>query len=988
MGPSEAPPSSSPPPAPPPPPFPAHLKGHWQRDWRFGSELVDAAVVSFTADGIFVSGRRSNPVRGVVWVGLRIAVAALSLATFISVVFTCIGITWRACVATTAAGGGCDGTWVWFGPLFAVPMLLFGSWVIRRVARRFIEPAVGELVPWVNVQTVATDGRGIDIAARGRFGAFRARLAPKRKRELHSLLTAIRERRLPGGRGGESGSLIRSPWLDRGAALAVLGLTIWGGVKAEPWVTGAALAVERPEDAVPPAMTARALDARSERSCAGSPATASGVRARQEGKDLVWEVDGKPTGQVELLRMKAGDTRYELVDRLPPVSGRKAGFFRGGDAGIVVLAAAGTAVGPLLAGGRVEDLATASCAGLVEDVALAMPAGAAGLEAERDGDDLIVEAPTLTGPGRLLAVRRRPGTRGELFRWCEVATTGDDIHTVVANTAGAHFPSFFQGASDEAVVYFIPTTQFEAARRVAVGGPVQRCLDVETLWASGVATMRSEVRAESGHAMLRWQTGALARATPMFAPSASASSVGNGIVKRYQDVRSALRPPADAEDEFDAAFFDTVDWTAFFDIVNFGGDLQTFDRLRSGIAAAGGADSGSYALIRVGEAFLDRFPAEPLRYSARFKVGKAWLDAPESLGLQGDAATSWRIVGRFVLADVGRHLEDDINQGRVGTLDLLRSAPLMMDLAEAGVRIDVQPSNTRKVMVAWLSGDFEYLVDRALKKAAQALGQGASFGGDAYSLEGGTSIGPTVRMSTLLQNGSEIGWVAQYDATKVRTSWRLGNDVPGDALLAMSAAYSEADGTTAGLAIAGGRVNNWLWKPDMGGMIVVGSRGRPTLLDMRRGGLLHGRFVRPGSSLADFSSVVRGVEADGGSAFQTYLLAGDGELRLNPDRSSQELRERRLLALASYRGNPILCVVDLPRSGLRQGYTLYQAAQIAIDALQTPGTAGPGLKVSAVANLDTGARDVMIARDGGGRIVRQGQLPLATATNLLVIEPS
>ncbi len=988
MGTSEAPPSPSAPPGPPAPPFPTHLKGRWQRDWRFGTELVDAAVVSFTADGVFVAGRRSNPARGALWISFRLALATLSFATFVSVIFTCIGITWRACVATSANGGGCDGTWVWFGPLFAVPMLLFGSWVVRRIARRFIEPSVGELVPWAKVQTIATDGRGIDIAATGKFGVFRARLAPRGRRELQLLLAAIRERRLPGGKGGESASMIRSPWLDRGAALTILGLTVWGGMKAEPWVTGAAVAVDRAEDAVPPAMTARALDARGERSCAGSGGSSSGVRASRDGDALVWEVQGSPTGQLELLRMKAGDTRYEVVDRLAAVAGRKAGFFSGGDAGIVVLTAPGLASGPLLAGGRVEDLATASCSGLVEDVALAMPVDAPGLKAERDGDDLIVDAPTLPGPGRFLAVRRRAGTRGGLFRWCEVATRGDDIRTVVADTTGAHFPSFFQGGDDEAVVYFIPTPQFEAARRLAVGGSVQRCLDSESLWASGTATMRAEVVADTRHAMLRWQTGTLAHASPMFAPSASSKAVVRGIVERYRDVRRELQPSQGASDDFDAAFFDAVDWTAFFDIMNFGGEVKTLDGLRAGIASAGGGGSGTYALIRVGEAFLDRFPAEPLRYSARFDVGKAWIDAPTVLALDGEAAVSWHIVGRFVLADVGRHLEDDINAGRVSTFDLVRSVPLILQLTEAGVHIDIQPSNTRKVMVAWLSGDFEYLVDRALKKTAQVLGQGGTFGGDEYSLGGGASAGPSVRMSSLLQNGSEIGWVAQYDAKKVRTSWRLGNTVPGDALLAMSAAYSEGDGSTAGIAIAGGRVNNWLWKPDMGGLVVVATGGRSTFVDMRRGGLLNGRFVRPGSSLADFSTVLRDVQADGGSAFQTYLLAGDGELRLNPDSSSQEIRERRLLALASYKGNPILCVVDLPRGVLRQGYTLYQAAQIAMDALQTPGPAGPGLKVSAVANLDTGARDVMIARDGQGRVVRQGQLPLETATNLFVIEPS
>lgn len=976
------------PPAPPPPPFPTHLGGRWQRDWRFGSELVDAAVVSFTADGIFVSGRRSNPVRGLFWIGFRLALATLSFATFVSIVFTCVGISWRNCVATSAAGGGCDGTWVWFGPLFAAPMLLFGGWVVRRIARRFIEPAVGEMVPWAKVGTVATDGKGIDIAATGKFGAFRARLAPKRRKELQPLLLAIRERRLPGAKGGESASLIRSPWLDRAAALTLLGVTVWGGAKAEPWVTGAAVAVERPEEAVPPAMTARALDARAERSCAGSAGSSGGVHAHREGADLVWEVQGNPAGQLELLRMKAGDTRYEVVDRLSPAAGRKVGFFAGSDAGLVVLAAPGPASGPLLGGGRVEDLATGSCAGLVEDVALAMPSDAAGLSAERDGDDLIVAAPSLPGPGRFLAVRRRAGTRGELFRWCEVATEGDEIRTVVAGTAGARFPSFFKAGEDEAVTYFVPTANFEAAKRLAVGGPVQRCLDPESLWASGVATMRAEVIGDTRHAMLRWQTGSLARATPMFPSGSGAPEVVQGVVARYRSARLALRPADDAVDDFDAAFFDAVDWTAVFDVVGFGGQPQTVDRFRTGVAAIGGERSGTYALIRVGQAFLERFPAEPLRYSARFDVGKAWLDAPAKLGLNGEAAVPWQIVGRFVLADVGRHLEDDINAGRLSTIDGIRTVPLILQLMDQGIRIDIQPSSTHKVMVAWLSGDFEYLADRALKKLAEHLGQGGSFGSVKYALANSITAGPSVRMSTLTQDGGDIGWVAQYDARKVRTSWRLGSGVPGNALLAMSAAYSEGDGGTAGIAIANGSVHNWLLKPDMGGLVVVGADGSSSFIDIKRGGPLNGRFLRPGSSLADFSTLLRDVQSDRASVFQTYLLADGGELRLNPDRSSQEIRERRLLALATYRNHPILCVVDLPRGGIRQGYTLYQAAEIAMNALQTPEPDGPGLTVSGVANLDTGARDVMLARDGQGRTVRQGVLPIDTATNLFVIEPT
>lgn len=972
-----------------PPPFaPVHLKGRWQRDWRFGTELVDAALISVTADAIFVAGRRTNPVRGVIWLAFRLAWSIFSLAVFVSVVFTCIGITWRDCVATAAAGGGCNAVWVWFGPLIAIPGLWLIGWIVRSSVRRYVEPAAAETIPWAKVTTIATDGRGIDLAATVRFGAFRARLAPRAPRKIAPLLATIRERRLPGGLGGETGSLIRSPWIDRALALGLVLVTCWAAIQAEPWITGAAVAVERPEDAVPPAMTPRGLDARQERACAGSPGSAAGVRARREGTDLEWEVDGSPGGPLVLLRMKAGDARFEVVERIAATTGRRPGFFTSGDeAGIVALLAPGNTAGPLLGSGRLEDLAAASCAGLVLDVGLANVPTAGTLLAERDGEDLLVSAASLPVAGRYLVVRRRAGTRGALFRWCEVPADGDDLHSVVATPVGARFPSFFTNGDDEALVYFVPTERFESARRLAVGGGVQRCLAPESLVAAGVATSRAEVTASTQHGALRWRTGVRAHAAPMFPPGAGAETMMGGIARRHAEVRVSVSPVGGEVGAFDEAYFDAVDWTAVFDTVNFGGDLQALETLRRGVAREGGEASATYALLRVGEAFLERFPAEPLRYSARVRVGQAWLDAPKRLGLRGEAAEPWRIVGRFVLADIGRHLEDDLNGGRIGLVGLVRSVPLMGELAEAGVRIDLQPSNTRKVLVAWLTGDFEYLFDRALKKGAQALGRSGAFGDVAYTLDQGVSIGKAVRMSRLRQDGDDIGWVAQYDGRAVRARWMLGGAVPGDALLAMSAAYTESDGNTTGVALLDGRVHNWLWKPDMGGLIVVGGNGGLDFLDMRRGGTLWGLFLRPGSSLVDFSTLLRRVQDDGGSAFQTYLLAGDGELRLNPDRSSQEHRERRLLALARYRTNPIYCVVDLPSQGLRQGYTLYQAAEIAMNALQTPEPQGPGLEVLAVANLDTGARDFLVARDGRGQPVRARRPEGVVPSNLLVLEP-
>lgn len=977
------------PPTPPATVFiPFHLKGRWQRDWRIGTELVDEAVLSATAEGLFVTGRKTNPVRGLLWYSFRVAWALLSLGAFVSVVLTCIGVTWRACATNSTANGGCSGVWLWMGPLITLPCLLIAGWVARSVVRSFVEPRVVDRISWDKVSTIATDGKGIDLAATGSFGSFRARLAPKGRRGVAPSLETIRKGRLPGDRGGETGRLIRPLWIDRGVALVVATGVCVGAVRMEPWLTRELVAVGTPEAAVPPAMTTRALDARQERVCVGASETGAGVRALRDGKDLAWEVSGQPEGPLALLRMKGGDARFAVIDEIKAVSGRQAAFFEAGDeAGMAVLLAPGTAATSLLAAGRIEDLAAASCAGLVVDVALALPAGVGSLEARRDGDDLVIEAKDLASPGRFLVVRRRSGTRGELFRWCEVATAGDDIHTVVAGTAPQRFPAFFESGDAGALAYFVPTDRFESARRLAVGGSVQRCLQPESLVGAGVATLRSEVAADSQHALLRWRTGARARAMAMFPEGADANAMMQGIAGRYAEIRAAVEPDATQSNAFDEAFFDAVDWTAVFDTLNFGSDLSAMDLLRHEVARAGGMEAGTYALLRVGEAFLERFPAELQRYRSRFTVGERWLAAPTTLGLQGEAAESWTLVGRFILADLGRHLEDDINQGRLGLIGTVMSWRLIYDLSEHRVRIDVQPSTARKALLAWVTGDFDYLLDRALKKVAQVLGQSERFGDVRYSLRDSVSAGPAVRMSKLIQDGDEIGWVAQYDGRSVRTRWTLGSDIPDDALLAMSAAYSEVEGHIAGVSIVQGRVKNWLWKPDMGGLIVVGHDGSVEFLDMRRGGELGGRFLRPGSSLVDFSALMRTIQDDGGSAFQTFLLAGDGELRLNPDRSSQEIRERRLLVIARYKGNPIWCVVDLPQPELRQGYTLYQAAQVAMGALTTPEPEGPGLEVLAVANLDTGAKDFLVARDGQGRVVRETRPFGVVPSNLLLIEP-
>lgn len=984
--PAELTPAPSPPP-PKPPPFPTTLTGRWQRDWRLGTELVDDAMLAFTMEGVIIRGRRTNPLRGLLWLLVRLGWSVGAFAAVLSVVLTCIGLTWRSCVS--ASSGGCSGTWLWFGPMVALPSIWLTGVVVRWLLRRWLEPRVDELVPWDKVEQVATDGRGIDLVGEGRFGRFRARLDPKRRKQHQGMIAAISERRLPEGKGGDTERLIRSPWLDRAFGGFTLVAVCAGAVWLEPRLTAKAVGIEHPERAVPGELSARALDARMERECRGSTGDSTGVKAERAGADLRWTVEQGGDAQLALLRMKAGDPRFDLVKLESGRSGVFPGFFVGDhEAGIVVALDKGGGGEALLRLGRVEDLAAASCAGLFRDLALAIPDQTPSIPVSRDGDRFIVETNGLPEAGRILVVRRRASPRGSLFRWCEVPAEGDELHTTIIAGQPLHFDHFFQADADEGIALFVPLDGTEALQRLALGGPVQRCLAVESLVAGRLATHRGELRADGDHAELRWRTGARARGTRMFPPGADAAQTLGGIADRYAALRLLSAPGPTEGEAFDQAFFDAVDWSEVLDNVRFAGDSEEIDRLRRRVSTAGGPESGTYALLRLGEAFLTRFPVAADRYDARVRVGEAWLHTPDNLKLDGEGREAWSIVGRFVLADVGRRLEDDLNTGRIGWFESLQRLPLLYTLNENGIRLDVRPSSSRKALQAWVTGDFGYLFDRLLKTLAEKIGHQGQAASSRYALVRSTTIGGAHRLSALTQDGAEIGWVGLYDARKLKVSWSGDSRPPGEALLAMSAAYTDEDGRSSGVAIRAGAMQNWLWKPDLGGLVVVDEDGGVHLLDMRRGGSLFGRFLRPGASLVDFSTVLRTVQARHGSAFQTHLLAGGGVLRLNPDRASQQVRERRLLVLAHYRANTILCVVDLPAGGIRQGFTLHDAADIAKHALETPeAQGGPGLKVEAIANLDTGAKDFLVARDGKGGVARLKAPETVVPSNLLLFTP-
>lgn len=192
------------------------------------------------------------------------------------------------------------------------------------------------------------------------------------------------------------------------------------------------------------------------------------------------------------------------------------------------------------------------------------------------------------------------------------------------------------------------------------------------------------------------------------------------------------------------------------------------------------------------------------------------------------------------------------------------------------------------------------------------------------------------------------------------------------------------DGRTAGLAVEGGRPENFLVSPKLGGIVITHEDG-VIIGDLREGMRLPGidRDLRPVRSLTDFVALLRWLDEHDASAFQTHVLASELGLTIDASKSQPDLRERRLLVTARYRNNPIVAVMDIPGSN-RQ--SLFAAAVATYAALTTPeAKGGPGLTVTGIANLDVGSFDILEARTMGGEVVRRGPVGIGGAHNLVTL---
>ena len=495
------------------------------------------------------------------------------------------------------------------------------------------------------------------------------------------------------------------------------------------------------------------------------------------------------------------------------------------------------------------------------------------------------------------------------------------------------------------------------------------------------------------------RAAALASKRAMVPAGASAAEAIDGVSASGKAVWAAMAGEArtpDQQAEVDEGFLSVVPWDRVLAAVSVQGSLPRIEVLRQRLDGADPSETlGRRALFALAEAYLDRLPPSPGLWSARVEVAEAWLDVKggTTWTLDGravrvpDAATAeiYNAIGRFLLADLARDVEGAVD---AGDAPLLATLVVALQLEGHGLSLNLQPSSSTKALIAWGTGDFEYVLNRAWLKAQAAVRDEeaavAAAKAAGYTLgPGSSSRDGAVRYADVKKDGRVIGWLGLFDPAKIRIDWGFASGATSTrgALLLTSGAYVTADGRPAGLAVAGGRVDNWLLDRSLGGMVVVGDGVH--IYDLKGGVRLPGqrRLLRPLDQLSDLYALLDGVRRAEASGFQTHVLAANGKLTVSGDRASPELRERRLLITARYGKNPIVGVLDIPGA---HRMSLHEAAVVAIATVEAPPSAGgPGLTVDGVANLDVGSYDILGVWTDDGVQERRGPVGLSEAKNLL-----
>ena len=973
----------------------------WSRDWRLGRSLVGKGTMAVRGDSLVVEGRRTGPVRSLLVLALRLTAMGVFLGGCGAVTLTSIGMTWRTRTPQYLA-------WAIPGFLLVLLLSVLSAWI----GRRLLEPRVILHTRWAAVTALHSDGWQLELALQDGSRRWLGRMRPNRyTREFRMFLVGLAQgARIPDA-PAVSWPRPRSRRIDQ---LALASVLVASGMVLHlvwPWLLPLVQGPSAggPDTGIPARASAGRIEALA-RACPQGPRGAPAIQARLEGQDLHWSPATPSRGwSIVQARWVPGGSATMLTPTSP---GLVSHALDGPDEVAVALEAPSSQAASIQLALAQGDMARALCSGAVSRLDLAATGAAVGpgLTLHRDGDDLVATVSGLDlarGGWRLLVARQRDTGRLDWLDRCELPVSKGRVVILRARDQ-QRLPNFFEGSRDEARAAVLPASMVGLARRRLGNADAVPCAEIDALSWTGLASATAWTGPPESP--LRDETVDRVRATPLFAPGAGHDTVVDAVHTRYREVLHAARGEVHSRAQWqqvDAGFLDGLPWGALLDALSMKSDLAQIERIRQRLSGEDPMrDEGELFLLRLAEELLDRVEPTAEQYGARVDVAEAWIGVEaghtwESGGRtvrvpSDEVAAYYQVVGHYLLVDLGHRVEQRM------THDLafrVTGLPLRWRLADDGISLDIEKSSAQKALEAWVTGDFAYLGDRAVARLQQQITDQADAIAAAskarYRLQGQWSAADgSARTATLQRNGSQIGWVALYDASKVRVGYHevdghgishasLGAGHP--VLLAMAGSYVTADDKTAGLSAVDGNIDNFLISNKMDGLVIIDDRGGLSMLDMRQGGRLPGQQaeIRPLERLDDLHVLLHWLADHRASAFQTHLLGYHGDLAIDESKASSTVRERHMLVQAAFQGHPIIAVVDLPGT---PKVSLFEGAVIALQALRTPADqGGPGLDVVAIANLDVGSYNALQAWSDDGRTLRQSWKPLGETMNLVSV---
>jgi hypothetical protein len=258
-----------------------------------------------------------------------------------------------------------------------------------------------------------------------------------------------------------------------------------------------------------------------------------------------------------------------------------------------------------------------------------------------------------------------------------------------------------------------------------------------------------------------------------------------------------------------------------------------------------------------------------------------------------------------------------------------------------------------------------------------------------FPVSGGADY--AVRIFKLAEKGgTEIGSVIWLLRPYVQANYLAYGGVPGRFLslrkhsqivLAATGGFTNAASQPEGFTTESGEIVNAVLMRDRHGLVLVHDGGievlnlKKTQFTLPMGG---GEIGNPLNSLLSYSKLVAWSSTRKATLFQTQLLAFSDQITISEKRAKPQLRERRILALATdkktARVEHVIINLKTPQYLVDVAHEVYALLS------------SRGKKVEAILNLDVGSYDILYIYDESGKLLPAvgGTVGIGKATNLLV----